>query len=94
VAGPIAPYFRFPALRHPAELVTYLGQRNIGIFSTDLDSFDFKLRKPEQVRQAVMTKGSNRRSRGVLDGQRKPPGGQASGDSKILSAPISNVVQY
>jgi len=54
--APTAPYFRFPALRHPPELVTYLGQRGIAIFSTDFDSFDFKMRKPEQVRQAVMTK--------------------------------------
>jgi peptidoglycan/xylan/chitin deacetylase (PgdA/CDA1 family) len=56
VAGPTAPYFRFPALRHPPELVTYLGERNVGIFSTDFDSFDFKMRKPEQVRQAVAAK--------------------------------------
>ena len=56
VGGPTAPFFRFPGLKHPPELVTYLGQRNFGIFSTDLNSFDFKLRKPEQVRQAVMTK--------------------------------------
>src|SRR5215475_9186443 len=34
VGGPTAPYFRFPALKHPPDLVTYLGQRNIGIFST------------------------------------------------------------
>ena len=54
--GATAPYFRFPALRHPPELITYLGQRNVAIFSTDFDSFDFKLRKPEQVRQAVMAK--------------------------------------
>src|SRR5215813_8650942 len=53
---PTAPYFRFPALRHPPELVTYLGERNIAIFSTDFDSFDFKMRKPEQVRQAVLAK--------------------------------------
>ncbi len=51
-----APFFRFPALRHPPELVTYLGERNIAIFSTDMDSFDFKLRKPEQVVAAVMNK--------------------------------------
>ena len=51
-----APFFRFPALRHPPELVTYVGERNIGIFSTDMDSFDFKMRKPEQVVNAVMTK--------------------------------------
>jgi peptidoglycan/xylan/chitin deacetylase (PgdA/CDA1 family) len=56
VGGPTAPYFRFPALRQPPELLTYLGQRNIGIFSTDFDSFDFKMRKPEQVRQSVLAK--------------------------------------
>jgi hypothetical protein len=33
-----------------------LGKRNIGIFSVDMDSFDFKMRKPEQVREAVMAK--------------------------------------
>lgn len=54
--APTAPYFRFPSLKHPPELITYLGQRNIAIFSTDFDSFDFKMRKPEQVRHAVMTK--------------------------------------
>ena len=46
---PVGPFFRFPALRHPPELVKYLGDRNVGIFSTDMDSFDFKMRKPEQV---------------------------------------------
>jgi peptidoglycan/xylan/chitin deacetylase (PgdA/CDA1 family) len=54
--GPTAPYFRFPALRQPPELIAYLGKRNIAMFSADFDSFDFKMRKPEQVRQAVMTK--------------------------------------
>jgi peptidoglycan/xylan/chitin deacetylase (PgdA/CDA1 family) len=53
---PMAPFFRFPALRHPPALVTYVGERNLGIFSTDMDSFDFKMRKPEQVVNAVMTK--------------------------------------
>ena len=53
---PVGPFFRFPALRHPPELVKYLGDRNVGIFSTDMDSFDFKMRKPEQVVQSVMTK--------------------------------------
>src|SRR5262245_60975999 len=56
VGGPTAPYFRFPALRQPPELIEYLGKRNIGIFSADMDSFDFKMRKPEQVRQSVLAK--------------------------------------
>ena len=36
--------------------MTYLGERNIGIFSTDMDSFDFTVRKPEQVIASVMAK--------------------------------------
>src|SRR5690242_14732145 len=56
VGGPTAPFFRFPALRHPPELVNYLGERNIAIFSTDFDSFDFKLHKPDQVVKSVMDK--------------------------------------
>ena len=53
---PGAPFFRFPALKHPPDLVTYLGSRDIAIFSTDIDSFDFKMHKPEQVVKSVMTK--------------------------------------
>jgi len=56
LGAPEAPFFRFPALKHPPELVTYLGTRNIAIFSTDMDSFDFKMRKPDQVIKSVMTK--------------------------------------
>src|SRR5262249_24395118 len=56
VGGPAACQFRFPALRQPPELIDYLGKRNIAIFSADMDSFDFKMRKPEQVRQSVMEK--------------------------------------
>ncbi len=51
---PIAPFFRFPALRNPPDVVKYLGERNVGIFSTDWDSFDFKARRPEQVHKSVM----------------------------------------
>jgi peptidoglycan/xylan/chitin deacetylase (PgdA/CDA1 family) len=56
LGAPGAPFFRFPSLKHPPELVTYLGERNIGIFSTDLDSFDFRIRKPEKLVQSVMAK--------------------------------------
>jgi peptidoglycan/xylan/chitin deacetylase (PgdA/CDA1 family) len=56
VDGPIAPFFRFPDLQQPAELMTYLGTRNIATFSTDIDSFDFKIRKPEDVIKSVLSK--------------------------------------
>jgi peptidoglycan/xylan/chitin deacetylase (PgdA/CDA1 family) len=56
VGGPIAPFFRFPDLQQPADLMTYLGSRNIAIFSTDIDTFDFKMRKPDDVVKSAMTK--------------------------------------
>jgi peptidoglycan/xylan/chitin deacetylase (PgdA/CDA1 family) len=54
--GPIAPFFRFPDLQQPPELMAYLGTRNIATFSTDIDTFDFKLHKPEDVIKSAMTK--------------------------------------
>ena len=51
-----APFFRFPALQHPPEMVTYLGTRNIAIFSCDLDSFDFKASKAQTIIDTVMRK--------------------------------------
>lgn len=56
LGAPVAPFFRFVALKHPPELVTYLGERNIAIFSTDLNSFDFAARRPEQVVNKIMEK--------------------------------------
>ena len=54
--GPIAPFFRFPDLQMPPDLLAYLGTRNIATFSTDIDTFDFKIRKPDEVVKSVMTK--------------------------------------
>lgn len=51
-----SPLFRFPALQHPAAMVTYLGERNISIWSCDLDSFDFKSRNAQKVVDTVMSK--------------------------------------
>jgi peptidoglycan/xylan/chitin deacetylase (PgdA/CDA1 family) len=53
---PIAPFFRFPALQHPPDLLAYMSERNIAVFSADFDSRDFKMRKPEEVITSVMTK--------------------------------------
>ncbi|UGV26423.1 polysaccharide deacetylase family protein [Rhodopseudomonas boonkerdii] len=60
-----APFFRAPALQHPPEIVTYLGERNMAIFSCDIDSFDFKTRKSEQVITNVMTK-LDRLGKGII----------------------------
>jgi peptidoglycan-N-acetylglucosamine deacetylase len=53
---PESPFFRFPGLSYSSELVSYLGTRNIGTFSADFDSRDFKIHKPDQVIASVMTK--------------------------------------
>lgn len=60
-----ASFFRFPGLRNPPEMLAYLGTRNIGIFSTDMDSFDFKIRKPEQVVVSVISK-LKKRGKGIV----------------------------
>jgi len=62
---PIAPFFRFPSLQHPPAMLTYLGERNIATFSTDIDSFDFRMHKPEQVIKSVMTK-LEKRGKGII----------------------------
>ena len=51
----VAPFFRFPDLQHPPQLLSYLAERNIAIFSTDIDSRDFKMHEPEQVIKSVMS---------------------------------------
>jgi len=53
---PLAPFFRFPGLSQTPALTAYLAERNIGIFSIDVDSLDFKLKNPEKVIASVMTK--------------------------------------
>lgn len=63
--APIAPFFRFPDLQQPPELLAYLAERNIATFSTDIDSRDFKMNKPEQVITSVMTK-LEKRGKGIV----------------------------
>jgi peptidoglycan-N-acetylglucosamine deacetylase len=54
--APIAPFFRFPDLRHPPEMLTYLGERNVASFSTDIDSWDFKIKKPDELTKSLVGK--------------------------------------
>lgn len=56
VGGPVAPFFRFPTLKDTPGAVAHLGKRNIAIFSTDIDSFDFKPQAPENIVKTVMNK--------------------------------------
>lgn len=59
-------FFRFPNLQHPTEVVKYTGQRNLGLWSTDIDSFDFKFTKAsEKLVPSVMQKLA-KRGKGIL----------------------------
>jgi peptidoglycan/xylan/chitin deacetylase (PgdA/CDA1 family) len=60
-----APFFRFPQLQHAPAMVAYLGTRDIAMFSCDLDSFDFKAAKPDQIVETVMTK-VNKLGKGII----------------------------
>jgi peptidoglycan-N-acetylglucosamine deacetylase len=63
--APVAPFFRFPDLQHPPQLLAYLGERNIAIFSTDIDSRDFKMHKPDDVIKSVMSQ-LDKRGKGII----------------------------
>jgi peptidoglycan/xylan/chitin deacetylase (PgdA/CDA1 family) len=63
--APTAPFFRFPDLRHPPEMLTYLGGRNIASFSTDIDSFDFKIKRPDELVRSLMSK-LNKLGKGII----------------------------
>jgi peptidoglycan/xylan/chitin deacetylase (PgdA/CDA1 family) len=63
--GKIAPFFRFPELQHLPQLLPYLGERNIAIFSTDIDSRDFTMHKPDQVVKSVMSQ-LEKRGKGII----------------------------
>ncbi len=54
VGGPIAPFFRFPELADSPETIKHLQDRNVAMFSTDIDSFDFKFRSSEHTVKAVI----------------------------------------
>ncbi len=51
----VAPFFRFPYLSDPKGVREYLASRNIAIFSTDVDSLDYRMRSPDKVVQNVLT---------------------------------------
>jgi peptidoglycan/xylan/chitin deacetylase (PgdA/CDA1 family) len=62
---PTAPFFRYPMLRHSPESLKYLADRNIAVFSTDIDSFDFKGGKADALIKRVMADLS-KRGKGII----------------------------
>jgi peptidoglycan-N-acetylglucosamine deacetylase len=51
---PIAPFFRFPFLADPPGMIAHLKERQVGIFSIDVDSKDFRTRDPVTVHRRVI----------------------------------------
>jgi peptidoglycan/xylan/chitin deacetylase (PgdA/CDA1 family) len=60
-----APFFRFPELQHGPAAITYLGSRNVAMFSCDLDSFDFRAKTADQIVNTVMTK-LDKQGKGII----------------------------
>jgi peptidoglycan/xylan/chitin deacetylase (PgdA/CDA1 family) len=63
--GPQAPFFRFPFLRATPEELKYLADRNIAVFSTDIDSFDFKGGRSDKLVKHIM-KLLDKRGKGII----------------------------
>lgn len=62
---PVAPFFRFPFLSDPAGMIAHLRTRDVGIFSIDVDSLDFRTRKPGEVNRRVLAQLAEKR-KGII----------------------------
>lgn len=65
VDGPTAPFFRFPFLRASPETLKYLADRNVAVFSTDIDSFDFKRSSSQTLLKRIMAR-LDKRGKGII----------------------------
>ena len=60
-----AAFFRFPFLQDSNETLTYLSKRNLGVFSTDIDSRDYMPQKPDRLVKYIMDK-LEKQGKGIL----------------------------
>ncbi len=65
VGQPVSTFFRYPFLRDSKESLAHLAGRGVAVFSTDLDSFDFKVQTPERLVEAIIGK-LDKRGKGIL----------------------------
>jgi peptidoglycan-N-acetylglucosamine deacetylase len=66
VGGNIAPFFRYPELKDSPATLAHLAKRNIAIFSTDIDSFDFKPQTPDHLVKGIMAKLEKNGGKGIV----------------------------
>lgn len=62
---PIAPFFRFPYLSDPRRSINYLEGRDIGVFSIDVDSYDFRTRNGAVMKQNVLSQ-LQKKGKGII----------------------------
>ena len=65
LGGPVAPFFRYPFLQDSKETLAHLSSRNVAVFSTDIDSFDFKLQSAEHLVKSVIAK-LEKKGKGII----------------------------
>ena len=63
---PVAPFFRFPYLSDPNSMISYLKKRDIGIFSIDVDSKDFRTRSGPAMVSRTLAGIKRNGNKGVL----------------------------
>jgi peptidoglycan/xylan/chitin deacetylase (PgdA/CDA1 family) len=61
----VAPFFRFPYLSDPKRVRAYLAGRNIAVFGIDVDSLDYRTRKPGRITTNVL-KGLIKTGGGII----------------------------
>ena len=61
----VAPFFRFPYLSDPKRVREYLAGRNIAVFGIDVDSHDYRTRKPGKITDNVL-KGRIKTDGGII----------------------------
>lgn len=54
VGVPIAPFFRFPYLAESKFILAHAQSRGLGVFSIDVDAYDYRTRSPQDVRRNVL----------------------------------------
>ena len=60
-----SPFFRYPFLKDSAATIEHLGKRNIAVFSTDIDSLDYRRRSGKWLVRRLMKK-LKEKGKGIL----------------------------
>ena len=66
VGQPIAPFFRYPGLRHSKQMNAYVQSRNISVMSVDVISGDTKNKTTKGIISRTMRLLRQRRNRGII----------------------------